>query len=36
MIKLYTLGHGNHPLEHLIHLLEENGVMTLVDVRTAP
>ena len=36
MITLYTLGHGNHPLEHLIRLLEESGVMTLVDVRTAP
>ena len=36
MITLYTLGHGNHSLEHLIRLLEENGVMTLVDVRTAP
>jgi len=36
MPKLYTLGHGNHSLDHLIYLLEENGVMTLVDVRTAP
>lgn len=36
MITLYTLGHGNHPLPHLIRLLEDNGVMTLVDVRTAP
>ena len=36
MPTLYTLGHGNHPLERLIQLLEENGVITLVDVRTAP
>jgi uncharacterized protein (DUF488 family) len=36
MPTLYTLGHGNHSIEYLIRLLEENGVMTLVDVRTAP
>jgi uncharacterized protein (DUF488 family) len=36
MIKLYTIGHSNHSLDHFIRLLEENGIMTLVDVRTAP
>lgn len=35
-MKLLTLGHSNHSLEKFIRLLEENGVMTLVDVRTAP
>jgi uncharacterized protein (DUF488 family) len=35
-MKLLTLGHSNHSLEKFIELLEENGVMTLVDVRTAP
>ena len=35
-MKLLTLGHSNHPVEKFISLLEENGVMALVDVRTAP
>ena len=33
---LYTIGHGNHSLDKFIQLLEDNGVMTLVDVRSAP
>jgi len=33
---LYTIGHSNHSLEKFLQLLEDNGVMTLVDVRTAP
>ena len=36
MIKLFTIGHSNHSLEKFIRLLEDNGIMTLVDVRTAP
>ncbi len=36
MITLFTIGHSNHPLEKFIRLLEDNGIMTLVDVRTAP
>ncbi len=36
MIKLFTIGHSNQPLEKFIQLLEDNGIMTLVDVRTAP
>jgi uncharacterized protein (DUF488 family) len=36
MIKLYTIGHSNHSLDQFVRLLEENGVMTLVDVRSAP
>lgn len=35
-MKLLTLGHSNHTIEKFISLLEENGVMALVDVRTAP
>lgn len=35
-MKLFTLGHSNHSLEKFVRLLEDNGVMTLVDVRTAP
>ena len=36
MMKLYTIGHSNHSLDRLVRLLEDNGVMQLVDVRTAP
>ena len=35
-MKLFTIGHSNHSLERFIRLLEDNGVMTLVDVRSAP
>ena len=35
-MKLYTIGHSNHSLEKFIQLLDDNGIMTLVDVRTAP
>lgn len=35
-MKLFTLGHSHHSLDTFLRLLEENGVMTLVDVRTAP
>ena len=33
---IYTIGHGNRPLQELIELLEENGVRCLVDVRMFP
>ena len=36
MIKLYTIGHSNQGLDQFIRLLEDNGIMTLVDVRSAP
>jgi uncharacterized protein (DUF488 family) len=36
MMKLFTIGHSNHSLEKFIRLLEDNGIMVLVDVRTAP
>jgi len=35
-MRLFTIGHSNHSLDTFIRLLEENGVMTLVDVRSAP
>lgn len=35
-MKLYTIGHSNHSATAFVRLLEDNGVMTLVDVRTAP
>lgn len=35
-MKLFTVGHSAHSLEKLVHLLDENGVMMLVDVRTTP
>ena len=35
-MRLFTIGHSNHSLEKFVQLLEDNGVMTLVDVRTAP
>lgn len=36
MIKLLTIGHSNQRLDDFIRLLEQHGVMTLVDVRSAP
>ena len=35
-MKLFTIGHSNHNIEKFIRLLEDNGIMLLVDVRTAP
>jgi len=35
-MKLLTIGHSNHSLEEFIRLLDENGVMILVDVRSSP
>ena len=36
MIRLYTIGHSRHTPEKFSHLLIENGIQILVDVRTAP
>ena len=33
---VYTVGHGNRPLDELIGLLEQAGVRCLVDVRAFP
>jgi uncharacterized protein (DUF488 family) len=35
-MKLFTIGHSNHTWDKFVHLLDENGIMTLVDVRTVP
>jgi len=35
-MKLLTLGHSNHSFDKFVSLLEANGVLTLVDVRSAP
>ena len=35
-MKLFTIGHSNHSIEKFIRLLEDNCIMTLVDVRSAP
>ena len=35
-MKLFTIGHSNHPPEKFLHLLDNNSIMILVDVRTAP
>lgn len=36
MPTIYTIGHSNHPLDFFLHLLEQNGVQVVVDVRSAP
>jgi uncharacterized protein (DUF488 family) len=33
---IYTIGHGNRPLDELVSLLHANGIGTLVDVRAFP
>jgi uncharacterized protein (DUF488 family) len=33
---LFTIGHSNHSIEKFTQLLDKNGIMILVDVRTAP
>jgi uncharacterized protein (DUF488 family) len=35
-MRLFTIGHSNHSIEKFFRLLDENGIMVLVDVRTAP
>jgi uncharacterized protein (DUF488 family) len=35
-MKIYTIGHSNHPFSKLIDLLEARGIVNLVDVRTNP
>jgi uncharacterized protein (DUF488 family) len=33
---IYTVGHSNHPVEHLLALLQRHGVTALADVRSTP
>jgi uncharacterized protein (DUF488 family) len=35
-MKLFTIGHGNHSVDALVRLLDDNRIMLLVDVRTSP
>lgn len=35
-MRLFTIGHSNHSIEKFLSLLDENGIMILVDVRSAP
>ena len=34
--RVLTVGHSNHPLETFVSLLQQHGVTTLADVRSAP
>jgi uncharacterized protein (DUF488 family) len=36
MTNLYTIGHGNRPIDEFIGLLQEAGIACLVDVRAFP
>ena len=36
MTKIFTIGHSNHSVDKFARLLDDNGVMILVDVRTSP
>lgn len=36
VITIYTVGHSSHAVEHFIHLLQQHGIQTLVDVRSQP
>ncbi len=35
-MQLFTIGHSNHDIDDFVRLLDDNGVMVLVDVRTTP
>jgi len=34
--ELFTIGHSNHELSKFLHLIKDNGIQAIVDVRTAP
>lgn len=36
MKRVYTIGHSNRPVEHLVDRLRRHGVKVLVDVRSRP
>lgn len=33
---IFTIGHSTRPIDQFIHLLQENGVGRLIDIRTIP
>jgi uncharacterized protein (DUF488 family) len=35
-MKLFTIGHSNHPIETFLQLLLDHGVQLLVDIRSKP
>jgi len=35
-LTIYTIGHSNHDIGHFIGLLTDNGIESVVDVRSAP
>ncbi len=35
-LRLFTVGHSNHPWEHFLGLLERHAVSTVADVRSTP
>lgn len=35
-LKLFSIGHSNHSLEHLLNLLQNAGVRLVIDVRSRP
>lgn len=34
--EIFTIGHSNHPIEHLLNLLEQHQITVLGDVRSTP
>jgi len=36
MLRIYTIGHSSHPVEHFVGLLRMHGIEVLVDTRTSP
>jgi len=35
-LKIYTIGHSNHPLERFLALLEQHSIELIADVRSQP
>ena len=35
-LTIFTIGHSTHPIEHFIEVLQANGIMQLIDIRTIP
>src|SRR4051794_40364669 len=35
-MEIYTIGHSNLAIERFVEMLVDNGIQTLVDVRSAP
>jgi len=35
-LTIYTIGHSNHPIEHLLKMLADAGIELVVDVRSSP